>query len=320
MYLYSNITGTFVFNQNFEIREKILFREPELKKNFLAMEKGEVLDTEKKFEEKFKSIINLRKDPDEKSLVKVFERLAEFNPAMYQNNLFLTRQQIRDSVTQDQLIIQAASSVEELNKSINLLSKRMREWYSYELPEVEDKIEDHNHLAELITRKAKQDLVREFDIKNSMGADFAKHDADAISGFAKVIQELVLEKEKKEHYLELQMKKECPNITEVAGYLIGAKLLTIAGSLRSLVMMPSSTIQLLGAEKALFRHMINKSSKPPKHGLIHEHIILQRAKREDRGKVARALADKILLAAKIDYFKGEFIGTKLRAELEAKFR
>lgn len=108
---------------------------------------------------------------------------------------------------------------------------------------------------------------------------------------------------------------------EVAGITIAAKLISHAGSLRRLVEMPSSTIQILGAEKALFRHMRNKKRNlPPKHGIIHEHQLIQKSKEEMHGKAARALADKLSIAIKIDYFKGKFIGDKLKKELVDKFK
>ncbi len=320
MYLFSNIIGTFVFNQNFEIREKILFKENELHKVNELLQKGEILDSEKEFLEKFKNIVNLRKKPDEKDLEKIYSKLEVYKDAFYKNNLLVTKSQIRDAISEDLLIIQASSSIEEINKAINLLVKRLREWYSYILPEVEEKIQDHTFFVENILEKSRKELIKELRIENSMGLELEKQDNDAIIHLAKTIHTLAQEKVAKENYLEQLMKKNCPNINEVAGYLIGAKLIALAGSLRSLILLPSSTVQLLGAEKALFRHMLNKkNAKPPKHGVIHEHPLLQKASREYKGKVARALADKILLAAKIDYFKGEYIGGKLKKDLEEKF-
>ncbi len=319
MYLYSNILGTFVFSQNFEIREKVLFSDSEAVKNSGLLSKGEVLDTEKKFLERFKSITNLREKPDEKALEKIDSVFSGMQEEFYEKNLLVTRHQIKDAVTNDMLIIQASSSSEEIGKAINLLVKRLREWYSYILPEMEAKITDHEKFVDLILHKERHDLVKEFNVKHGMGVDLPKHDSDAVIHLAKAINSLMKEKNEKEKYLESLMKKECPNTTEVAGFLIGAKLISIAGSMRNFILMPSSTIQLLGAEKALFRHMLNKNSRPPKHGEIINHPLLQRVQREYKGKAARALSDKILLAAKIDYFKGEFIGDRLRKELEAKF-
>lgn len=319
MYLYSNILGTFVFSQNFEIREKVLFSDQEAIKYSGQLAEGEILDTEKKFLERFKSITNLRTDPDEKSLEKVNSVFSSMLEEFREKNLIMTRHQVKGAITNDMLIIQASSSAEEISKAANLLVKRLREWYSYILPEMEDKIEDHEKFVGLILNKERSDLVKEFNVKHGMGQDLNKQDTEAILHLAKAIQGLLKEKSEKEKYLEILMKRECPNTTSVAGFLIGAKLISIAGSLRNLILMPSSTIQLLGAEKALFRHMLNKNSKPPKHGEIINHPLLQRVGREDKGKAARALSDKILLAAKIDFFKGEFIGDRLRKELEAKF-
>ncbi|HII72111.1 TPA: C/D box methylation guide ribonucleoprotein complex aNOP56 subunit, partial [Candidatus Woesearchaeota archaeon] len=86
-----------------------------------------------------------------------------------------------------------------------------------------------------------------------------------------------------------------------------------------MALMPASTIQLLGAEKALFRHMTT-GAKPPKFGVIINHPLVTKAKKPDKGKVARTMADKISLAAKIDFFKGEFKGDDLRKELEERFK
>jgi len=121
-----------------------------------------------------------------------------------------------------------------------------------------------------------------------------------------------------EKYLERKMTELCPNMTAVAGYLIGAKLLAYAGSTKRLAELPSSTIQLLGAEKALFRH-ITRNSLPPKYGVLHEHPMIARARKQDHGKVARLLADKISIASRVDYFKGAFIGDKLKEEIEKRF-
>jgi nucleolar protein 56 len=319
MYLYSNILGTFVFSQNFQVREKILFKKEELLKINTQMQNGEVLDSEKVFLEKFKAIKNLRKEPDEKELEKVFTALDEYKQQLYENNLYLTKIQIRESITPDLLIIQASCSIDEMAKSINLLVKRLREWYSYELPEAENIFEDNYKFAEVVSEKTRKELEHELKINVSMGMQLETKDAHAIKELALAIVALAKEKEKMEKYLEILMRKNCPNITEVAGFAIGAKLLSIAGSLRNIVLMPSSTIQLLGAEKALFRHMVNKNAKPPKYGILFQHQLIQKIDKVNRGKVARMLADKILLAAKLDYFKGTFLGDKIKKELESKF-
>jgi nucleolar protein 56 len=114
------------------------------------------------------------------------------------------------------------------------------------------------------------------------------------------------------------MKRYCPNLLEITGMMLGAKLIAKAGSLKRLSQFPASTIQVLGAEKALFRHM-KTGARPPRHGMLIQHPIVAQAKQKEHGKRARTLADKISIAAKVDYFKGEFIGKKLKKELIDKF-
>ena len=114
------------------------------------------------------------------------------------------------------------------------------------------------------------------------------------------------------------MEKYCPNLLELAGVTIGAGLIELAKGLKHLALLPASTVQLLGAEKALFRH-IKTGSRSPKHGIIINHPFVQSAGRELKGKAARMLADKLSLCARLDYFKGEFLAPMMKKELEAKF-
>ncbi len=319
MYLYSNIIGSFVFNQNFKIREKSLFPDSKAKEVFMALQKNEILEPEKRILKKFKNIKNLRAEADEKALSKIFIELESYKEEFYKKNLLLTKIQVREAFTEDLMIIQVSSLITELNKSINLLSRRLREIFGYILPELEKKISSHEKFAELIVNKGISELKKEFKIKDSMAPEISKETMGSAKSLAKTILGLLKEKKRKEQELERLMKKNCPNLKDVAGSLTGAKLIAIAGSLKNMVLMPASTIQLLGAEKALFRHMV-KGSKSPKYGIIFEHPIIQKAKKKDRGKAARALADKILLAAKVDYFKGRYIADKLNKELKERFK
>ena len=96
-----------------------------------------------------------------------------------------------------------------------------------------------------------------------------------------------------------------------------AKLMALAGSLKHLSQIPASTVQLLGAEKALFRHMTT-GAKCPKYGILFQHPYVSQAKKQVQGKIARLLADKISIAVKVDYFKGAFIGDTLKEQLKEK--
>ncbi len=114
------------------------------------------------------------------------------------------------------------------------------------------------------------------------------------------------------------MEELAPNVRAVAGALLGARLIAMAGSLQNLAMRPASTIQVIGAEKALFRSL-KTGARPPKHGLIFQHTLLHDAKRWQRGKIARVIAGKLAIAARADAFGGgHYIGDKLKADINKR--
>ena len=237
----------------------------------------------------------------------------------YEKNLELTKQRIKESVTEDQLIIQAIANINELDKLSNILSKRLREWYSLYLPEFSERMNNHEKFVELVSSKSKKELMKELQIKETMGAELAKVHVDELTLLAGEIIRLYELRKKHELYLEKVLKKYCPNLLELAGVTIGAKLLELGKSLKHLALLPASTIQLLGAEKALFRH-IKTGSRSPKYGVIINHPLVQKAKRDEKGKAARMLADKLSLCCRLDFFKGEFKAKEYRKELEEKLK
>jgi len=221
-------------------------------------------------------------------------------------------------VTTDLLIIQAIRTIEDIDRVTNILARRLRDWYEYHNPEFSKRLEDDRKLAELILTKERKELQEEIGLDDSktMGADLSKTDMDTIKLLAKTIQDLYENKEKNHKYIEDLMQKVCKNMLSITGPLIGAKLIDHAGSIKRLTILPASTIQLLGAEKALFRH-IKTGARCPKYGVLINHPIV--IKQKAKGKAARVLADKISIAIKVDYFKGEYIGDKLIKYLEEKF-
>ena len=229
-------------------------------------------------------------------------------------NIEQTKEKIKQSVDFNDFIVQSINNIDDINRAANTLVKRLREWYELYNPEFSRKTTEHEIFVEkIISEKDEKE-------EGSMGSDLSKEDLKPILVLADEINNLYKLKQHQESYLEKLMQTNCPNITAVAGALIGARLIAIAGDLRRLIGFPASTVQLLGAEKALFRHMKNKKSLPPKYGVIIKHPLVEKANKKIVGKVSRALADKISLASKIDYFKGEFIGDKLRKDLEERFK
>ena len=310
MYAFSNVLGAFVFDEAFNLVDEMPFKNIEDYKN-----KCKFLD---KIEKKYEDL----KEPDEETFKKIliyFKKNKFFND-FYNKNLELTKSDVKKSVSADILIIQAISSVEELDKAVNLLVKRLREWYELHNPEFSMATESHEKFVEEILENEKIELLEKIQVKfeDSIGADFEQEDLAPIRSFASQIHNLYQLRKAQIDYLSALMDELCPNVKSVCGVLVGAKLIEHAGSLKKLSGMPASTIQILGAEKALFRHM-KTGAKPPRHGIIVHHPLIAKSPDRIHGKIARALADKISIVSKVDYFQGKFIGDKLKKELEEKF-
>lgn len=293
-YLYTNIISSFVLDEKLKIIDE--GKESALKKKH---------KTEPLPQDKLPQILLLFKD-------------KKYYQEFYQKNLQLTKQSIKQSVNEDQLIIQAISNINELDRINNMLAKRLREWYSLYLPELSQQISNHEQFAYLVANKNKGQLMKEIKVEETMGSELESAHVDEMVILAKQILNNYQLRKKHEEYLRNVMKIYCPNFLELAGVTIGAKLIEMGKSLKHLAMLPASTIQLLGAEKALFRH-IKSGSKSPKYGLIVNHPLVQQAK-DKKGKAARMLADKLSLCARLDYFKGEFKAKEMFKELEAKLK
>jgi nucleolar protein 56 len=308
-YLFTNLIGSFVLDQNLKIIDQIPFKS--------LAEYAQSKEAESKLKKKHPQLQMLPQDklPQVLTLFKEKKYFKEF----HDKNIALTQEAVKDSVSNDNFIIQAIANIAELDKACNLLSKRLREWYCWYAPEISEKITNHEQFADAIIQKSKKELLAEFKIKESMGAEMEKIHVDEILLLAKQVSQLYHLRQQHEQYLEHIMKKYCPNLLELAGTTIGAKLMELSRGLKHLALLPASTIQLLGAEKALFRH-ITSGSKSPKYGVLFAHPLIQKARKEERGKAARMLADKLSLCARLDYFKGEFKAKEYKKELEEKFR
>jgi len=251
-------------------------------------------------------------------------------------NLLLTRGRLREEAAErDRLIIQSINMLDDIDKSANTICGRIREWYSIHFPELDRLVPDHQVYLKLIlelgarekftvpTIKAAVELSDE-DIEkmvqaaqSSLGAPFDELDIKAIRDCSKEVFTLYEVRERMAEYIDGLMAQIAPNIRAVVGGTIGARLISLAGGLRQLAKMPSSTLQVLGAEKALFR-ALRAHAKPPKHGVIYQHPDIRGSPKWQRGKIARALSGKLSIAARVDAMSGEFVGDKLAADFKAR--
>ncbi|RLE81870.1 MAG: C/D box methylation guide ribonucleoprotein complex aNOP56 subunit [Thermoprotei archaeon] len=246
-----------------------------------------------------------------------------------------TRLKVKETAEKrDLFIAQAISTLDETDRVINLYASRLREWYSLHFPELNNEVRDHrlytlivhnvgsrenfsveNLLKVGIDKERAQHLVKL--ARESMGADITDFDIDIIRQLTGVLLQLYDLRKRLEEYIDEAMEDVAPNVRGLVGPLLGARLIALAGGLKKLAMLPASTIQVLGAEKALFR-ALRTGAKPPKHGVIFTFPAIFRAKRWQRGKIARALAAKLAIAARIDAFTGEYKADILKSELEKR--
>jgi nucleolar protein 56 len=232
------------------------------------------------------------------------------------------------------LVAQAVQSIDDLDKSLNLFMNRIREWFGLHFPELDRLLDKHETYARLIVNLGERNnfieekLEEEGLPKNkshsiaevaaaSMGADISQDDLVQIQDVSSKVLNLYDLRQSLEGYVDSVMSDVAPNIRAIGGSLLGARLLSMSGGLLNLAKLPASTIQVLGAEKALFRALKTKAL-PPKHGIIFQHPLIHDAKRWQRGKIARTLSGKLSIAARVDAFNGEFMGDKLKIELEKR--
>jgi len=248
---------------------------------------------------------------------------SEFNQFLTKLNVELTKVKIRKAVGRDSLIMQAIGATDELDKSLNIFIERLREWYGLHFPEMDRIITNHETFAKIIENFGNRKNIEYEDLKklkeNSMGIELQEEDVNTIQEMAKQITQLYSLREKTAKYIDKTLKNVAPNLRELAGPMLAAKLIAKAGGLEKLAKSPSSTIQLLGSEKALFRFLHGKG-KSPKYGIIFSHPLIQNAAPEKKGKVARILAAKLSLAAKVDFYSHEDRSEKMKKELNEKIK
>ncbi|MCS7110976.1 MAG: C/D box methylation guide ribonucleoprotein complex aNOP56 subunit [Ignisphaera sp.] len=262
----------------------------------------------------------------------LFKDAQEFLEYMHSVSLEFTRRKLRRyAQKRDLLAVQAIRAIDDIDKTLNLLATRLREWYSVHFPELDDLSKEHDEYVKIVANIGFREAMdvdtlsklgisegrakRVFDTaRKSIGADLSEMDMSIIRTVANIWLELYELREKLTGYITHVMKEVAPNITALVGPLLGARLLSLAGSLEELAKLPASTVQVLGAEKALFR-ALRTGGRPPKHGVIFQFSDIRKAPRWQRGKISRALATKLSIAARIDFFTGRYVGDELRGKL-----
>jgi nucleolar protein 56 len=147
-------------------------------------------------------------------------------------------------------------------------------------------------------------------------------DVIQIKKWAERVTELITFREELQVYLKDRMNAVAPNLAALIGETVGSKLISHAGSLTSLAKYPASTIQILGAEKALFRALKTKG-KTPKYGLIFNSTFIGRASTANKGRISRYLANKCAIASRVDCFSEApttKFGESLKDQIEERLK
>jgi len=240
----------------------------------------------------------------------------------------------------DNMIIQSISLLDQVEKDLNTFSMRVKEWYGWHFPELTRIVGDNVSYAKLVIaiqnrktlkeegRNALEEITKDeakaqeiLDAaKSSMGTDISDYDVENIIMFANRVVSLAAYKVQLADYLKTKVNTIAPNLTGLIGELVTARLISHAGSLTNLAKYPASTVQILGAEKALFRALKTRGNTP-KYGLIFHSSFIGKANAKNKGRISRYLANKCSMAARIDCFSDvttSKYGEKLKEQVEQR--
>ena len=321
------IKGFFAFNGNNELIAEKLFPQNEIIERLVQIDNKEIVKEELEIIEEvskdydeliIESNKRLSDYENEKIRIQTPNQAGDFLRSNY-DEFDLNNDEItevyrnlaiykikKESASQDKHLIQAVNSIEEIDETISKLIERIREWYALYFPEM-DIIKNNETYIKLISQnKTKEEIIKAkpdafpqsiIDLED----DIDSEDLEIMNNYANSIYELQKSRKNIEEYIDHKMNSIAPNLRLLVGPTLGAKLISHAGGIKRLAMYPSSTVQIMGAEKALFRHL-KSGDRPPKYGLIYQHPQVRGAKWWNRGKIARMLAGKISLAVRRDVF------------------
>jgi nucleolar protein 56 len=346
-YIATNILGCFAFDEKGDILEKLLFpKDPDgIAQRLAKARSGQILDEERRVIKALlargvKEIVwdkqasftgvETSYDPDnlgKRILNEQFRKFAlemkwassqaELNELLTKVNIALTKTSLKKP-RRDYILMRVVGLLDELDRMLNTSTEHLREWYGLYFPEAVKAIKSNEEFVELSKAGERKAIPRKEIAAlagKTAGTEFTKDDIQAFKSVASVVSDMFKQRKDLAEYLENAAREAIPNMNAIAGPVLASRMLSIAGGLEKMAKMPASTIQILGAEKALFRHMREKT-KAPKYGVLFSHPYIQKAPKDKKGKVARIISAKLSLAARTDFFSGEDRSEQFRSGLE----
>jgi nucleolar protein 56 len=322
MLLHTTWFGTFLLDEGKVVQERIFPKDARaLAERLARVEDWKVLDEERELmalaEEVFVTEPRLERAGGRFTT----ERPPFLDPASYGYGrellhaamVDLAKRQVRKAIRPEDYLRQAVGSVDDLLEQENTLLERVREWYGLHFPELAKMVDERTYL-EMVGKHGRRENLP-IDARESVGAELGEPEEQELKRMAQLAQEVASRRADLEAYVERSARSLAPNVSTLAGPMIAARLVTQAGSVEDLARYPAGTIQLLGAERALFRHL-KTGSRAPKHGILFQHPLVHRAPPWQRGAIARAFAGKIAMAARADAYTHRDIAAELQASLD----
>ncbi|PSH02285.1 MAG: hypothetical protein BRC26_01325 [Nanohaloarchaea archaeon QH_8_44_6] len=231
-----------------------------------------------------------------------------------------TREKLKENKNRDRFMMKAVEFLDESSKNFNAEMERFRDLYSLHFPELEKEITKDEQLIKILSDSINRNDLDPFSemAESSTGSPLEPADEKILEKMYSNLKKKVELRAELEEYVEEIVEDEMENLGALLGPLLTARIVSLAGGLEELARKPSSTIQMLGAEKALFRYLKGEGT-PPKHGVIFQHKFVNSLPEDERGKMARFLANKAAMAARLDQYGEKFKGDQLREECQEKY-
>ncbi len=321
-------------NDTYRIIEKILFQKnpDHIAEILMKLNSNEILDEERDLLVLIDDSRGSEIEADDARLREISQNVTdriELDPDTYgydiallqEASIIVSKASLKGQVKKDKHIIQGINLIDELTKQKNILSERLVEWYNIYFPEAVLEA-DQERLVEGLMMNVQREKISIFlDMEHLFqqhtGSEIGKSEFDRYQQLIDTIKNLDNNISDTKKYIELTVLEIAPNLTRLCGPMISARLISSAGSLKRMSQMPASTIQMLGAEKALFR-FLKKKGTPPKHGIIFMHPSIRNAPYWQRGKIARCFAAKLSIAVRVDNYSDKNIGEEIQLDLEKK--
>ena len=300
--------GTFLYENEAVVAHRLFPKNPdEIAKRLSLIEDNGILKEERELSKGSEDFFVLDKRLEALGGEFIEEEMPHIEPSefgfsndmLHESMMKLAEKKTELDMGADERISQAVNALDDLIQSSNLLSERLHEWWGAHFPK---------------QKMMKEEDFVKFILSEDHKASVNQEDLAPILDLAHTLDDMYERKHNLEEYIKVRMEDSANNLSHLVGPIIGARLIAKAGTLDRLARLPAGTIQVLGAEKALFRHL-KEGANPPKHGFIFQHPLVHRAPYWQRGKIARAFASKIAIAAKMDKHSNTVAGEDLKQDL-----